>query len=172
MWALLKLTDDVEPIATQLAAEADEAIREAVASMVRVTEAGARTSLGVTLAIDRERTVQLAAIEQFKKDAKEPVPEMIALLEQVAAQPSQAFRCYSCGTANSAERDSCLQCNVVTAKPSEEARELLGKLRSQKLLAAHLSAHTITDRLEKIAAAFEVRSRAEIVAEAFRAGLI
>src|SRR5437867_7802406 len=35
-----------------------------------------------------------------------------------------------------------------------------------------LSAHTIKDRLEKIAAAFDVRSRAEIVAEAFRAGLI
>jgi len=36
----------------------------------------------------------------------------------------------------------------------------------------HLSAHTIKDRLEKIAASFDVRSRAEIVAEAFRAGLI
>jgi len=36
----------------------------------------------------------------------------------------------------------------------------------------HLSAHTIKDRLEKIAAGFDVRSRAEIVAEAFRAGLI
>ena len=36
----------------------------------------------------------------------------------------------------------------------------------------HLSAHTIKDRLEKIAATFDVRSRAEIVAEAFRAGLI
>jgi len=35
-----------------------------------------------------------------------------------------------------------------------------------------LSAHTIKDRLEKIAAAFDVRSRAEIVAEAFRSGLI
>ena len=36
----------------------------------------------------------------------------------------------------------------------------------------HLSSHTIKDRLEKIAATFDVRSRAEIVAEAFRAGLI
>jgi two-component system, NarL family, response regulator DevR len=36
----------------------------------------------------------------------------------------------------------------------------------------HLSAHTIKDRLEKIATVFDVRSRAEIVAEAFRAGLI
>jgi two-component system, NarL family, response regulator DevR len=36
----------------------------------------------------------------------------------------------------------------------------------------HLSSHTIKDRLEKIAAGFDVRSRAEIVAEAFRAGLI
>jgi NACHT domain len=136
VWALLKLTDEVEPIAAQLIAEPDEAIREAVASVVRLTEAGGPTSLGITLAIDRERTVQLAAIEQFRKDAKEPVPEMIALLEQVAAQPSQPFRCHSCGTANGAERDSCLQCNVVTAKPSEEARELLGKLRGLKLLPA------------------------------------
>lgn len=36
----------------------------------------------------------------------------------------------------------------------------------------HLSSHTIKDRLEKIAAAFDVRSRTEIVAEAFRAGLL
>src|SRR6266704_2101563 len=36
----------------------------------------------------------------------------------------------------------------------------------------HLSAHTLKERLEKIAAVFDVRSRAEIVAEAFRAGLI
>jgi two-component system, NarL family, response regulator LiaR len=36
----------------------------------------------------------------------------------------------------------------------------------------HLSAHTIKDRLEKIAATLGVRSRTEIVAEAFRRGLI
>lgn len=36
----------------------------------------------------------------------------------------------------------------------------------------HLSAHTIKDHLEKIGAAFDVRSRTEIVAEAFRRGLV
>ena len=36
----------------------------------------------------------------------------------------------------------------------------------------HLSVHTIKDRLEKIAATLGVRSRTEIVAEAFRRGLI
>jgi two-component system, NarL family, response regulator DevR len=36
----------------------------------------------------------------------------------------------------------------------------------------HLSAHTIKDRLEKIAVTLGVRSRTEIVAEAFRRGLI
>jgi DNA-binding NarL/FixJ family response regulator len=36
----------------------------------------------------------------------------------------------------------------------------------------HLSAHTVKDRLEKIGAALDVRSRTEIVAEALRAGLI
>jgi DNA-binding CsgD family transcriptional regulator len=36
----------------------------------------------------------------------------------------------------------------------------------------HLSAHTIKDHLEKIGAAFDVRSRTEIVAVALRAGVI
>jgi two-component system, NarL family, response regulator DevR len=36
----------------------------------------------------------------------------------------------------------------------------------------HLSAHTIKDHLEKMAATLKVRSRTEIVAEALRAGLI
>lgn len=36
----------------------------------------------------------------------------------------------------------------------------------------HLSPHTIKDRLEKIAAAFGVRSRTEVVAESMRAGLL
>jgi two-component system response regulator DevR len=36
----------------------------------------------------------------------------------------------------------------------------------------HLSPHTIKDRLEKIFAIFEVRSRTEVVAEALRRGLI
>jgi len=36
----------------------------------------------------------------------------------------------------------------------------------------YLSAHTIRDRLERIPAAFDLRSRAEIVAERFRARLI
>jgi len=46
--------------------------------------------------------------------------------------------------------------------------------RTNKEIASlvHLSSHTIKDRLEKIASTFDVRSRAEIVAEAFRAGLI
>jgi len=130
VWALLKLTDDVDHISTQLAAEADEAIREAVASLVRLTEAGRPTALGVTLATARERSVQLAAIEQFKGDGKEPIPEMIALLERVAAEPPQPFQCHSCGTENSAELDTCVGCSVVTAKPSEEARLLLAKLRA------------------------------------------
>jgi len=52
-------------------------------------------------------------------------------------------------------------------------RYVAGGLTNKEIGAlVHLSAHTIKDRLEKIAAAFEVRSRAEIVAEAFRAGLI
>ena len=50
----------------------------------------------------------------------------------------------------------------------------LAKGLTNKEIAAHvhLSAHTIKDHLEKIGAAFDVRSRTEIVAEALRAGLI
>jgi DNA-binding NarL/FixJ family response regulator len=52
-------------------------------------------------------------------------------------------------------------------------RHVAGGLTNKEIgLLVHLSGHTIKDRLEKIAAAFDVRSRAEIVAEAFRAGLI
>jgi two-component system, NarL family, response regulator DevR len=52
-------------------------------------------------------------------------------------------------------------------------RHVAGGLTNKEIGSlVHLSGHTIKDRLEKIAAAFDVRSRAEIVAEAFRAGLI
>jgi DNA-binding NarL/FixJ family response regulator len=50
----------------------------------------------------------------------------------------------------------------------------LAKGLTNKEIAAqvHLSAHTIKDHVEKMAAAFDVRSRTEVVAEALRAGLI
>jgi DNA-binding NarL/FixJ family response regulator len=50
----------------------------------------------------------------------------------------------------------------------------LAKGLTNKEIAArvHLSAHTIKDHLEKIGAAFDVRSRTEIVAQALRAGVI
>ena len=50
----------------------------------------------------------------------------------------------------------------------------LAKGLTNKEIAAkvHLSAHTVKDHLEKIGAAFDVRSRTEIVAEALRAGVI
>jgi two-component system response regulator DevR len=50
----------------------------------------------------------------------------------------------------------------------------LAKGLTNKAIAAHvhLSAHTIKDHVEKMAAAFDVRSRTEVVAEALRAGLI
>ena len=52
-------------------------------------------------------------------------------------------------------------------------RYVAGGLTNKEIGAlVHLSAHTIKDRLEKIADTFDVRSRAEIVAESFRAGLI
>jgi DNA-binding NarL/FixJ family response regulator len=49
------------------------------------------------------------------------------------------------------------------------ARGLTNKEIGQRL---HVSEHTIKDRLEKISAALGARSRTEIVAEAFRRGLI
>jgi DNA-binding NarL/FixJ family response regulator len=50
----------------------------------------------------------------------------------------------------------------------------LAKGLTNKEIAAqvHLSAHTIKDHVEKMAVAFGVRSRTEVVAEALRAGLI
>src|SRR5207237_932515 len=52
-------------------------------------------------------------------------------------------------------------------------RYVAGGLTNKEIASlVHLSSHTIKDRLEKIASTFDVRSRAEIVAEAFRAGLI
>lgn len=52
-------------------------------------------------------------------------------------------------------------------------RFVAGGLTNKEIASrVHLSSHTVKDHLEKIATAFDVRSRAEIVAEAFRAGLI
>jgi DNA-binding NarL/FixJ family response regulator len=50
----------------------------------------------------------------------------------------------------------------------------LAKGLTNKEIAArvHLSAHTVKDHLEKIGAAFDVRSRTEIVAQALRTGVI
>lgn len=46
----------------------DEAIREAVATLVPVTRDGRPTSLGTRLANGGERTVRLAVLEQFKEE--------------------------------------------------------------------------------------------------------
>jgi DNA-binding NarL/FixJ family response regulator len=52
-------------------------------------------------------------------------------------------------------------------------RHIAAGLTNKEIAAeVHLSPHTIKDRLEKIAATFDVRSRAEIVAQSMRAGLL
>ncbi|HEV8586921.1 MAG TPA: response regulator transcription factor [Methylomirabilota bacterium] len=47
-----------------------------------------------------------------------------------------------------------------------------GFTNKQIAVQVHLSAHTIKDRLEKIAGTFGVRTRTEVVVEAIRAGLV
>jgi two-component system, NarL family, response regulator DevR len=52
-------------------------------------------------------------------------------------------------------------------------RHIAAGLTNKQIAAeVHLSPHTIKDRLEKIAATFDVRSRTEIVAQSMRAGLL
>jgi hypothetical protein len=132
MWALLNLADP-DQTAARYGTDDDEALREAVASLIELTEGGRPTALGSELATDNERLVQLAAIGRFKEElsrASEPAtPQLVALLERVAARKPQPFRCHRCGTANGAERDSCESCSVVTAKPAEEAEDLLRTVR-------------------------------------------
>lgn len=129
VWAYLHLIRDVGAAAIHLATSKDEAVREAVATLIPLAPDGRPTSLGRRLAMDSGRTVRLAVLEQFEKAYGSPTPELVTLLEEMAASEDTGFTCHSCGTWNESARDSCSSCSVVTWKPSEEARELLDRLR-------------------------------------------
>jgi hypothetical protein len=98
VWAILSLADDSEATAERFAAHDDAAVRTAVASLMKLTEDGSPTPLGRALAMDRERKVQVAALDRFEAEVEVPSPQLVALLAQMAKRPPQAFTCIRCGT--------------------------------------------------------------------------
>ena len=123
VWAYLQLVADQSSAAAALAGSVDDGVRAALAAVWSLTEDGRPSALAEPLALDDDRRVQLAALEQFK-EVDTPATELIALIELVAAKEPQPFTCYH-EVVNASDRDSCTSCHFVTAKPNEEARDLL-----------------------------------------------
>jgi DNA-binding NarL/FixJ family response regulator len=72
-----------------------------------------------------------------------------------------------------AQREAALRQAALSGLNLEIIRYLAKGLSNKQIGAlVHRSPHTVKDRLEKICAVFEVRSRTEIVAQALRTGLI
>ncbi len=78
--AYLSVVSDWRVAAKQLAGDDDEAIREAIASIVPLTRLGQPTYFGARLAMDAARGTQLAALEQFR-NVKKPTSELVGLVE-------------------------------------------------------------------------------------------
>ena len=72
-----------------------------------------------------------------------------------------------------AQREAALKQAALSDMDLEIIRHLAKGLSNKQIAAlVHRSPHTVKDRLEKICAVLDVRSRTELVAEAFRTGLI
>ena len=130
VWAYLNLVSDLTGGTAALARWDNENVREAVASLDTLVEEGRPTSVGIHLAKDPVRQVQLAAITQFKSAAsRQPTPELFSLLEEIESSQNTSFICYHCGTLCAAHHDSCPSCHVVTQRPSVAAGEILENRR-------------------------------------------
>lgn len=125
VWAILNLAPDPDEVVARFASSDDRGTREAIATLVRLTKDGVPTATGRVLALDAERTVQTAAIEQFGTEVESPSDELVELLNAIVESPTQPFVCTRCGTQNDADRSSCGSCNIVAEKPASVARKLL-----------------------------------------------
>jgi len=136
VWAVLSLLGDAADDAERLSRSTNENVREAIARVMTLSEAGCPTNVATRLARDRCRQVRLAVIEKLKKEVpSRPGPELQALLEAIRASDDPPFVCKRCGTENPASNNSCSSCHVVTSRPSVEATELLDAYRRAESVA-------------------------------------
>ncbi len=127
--ALLELAESPSEAAADLARWDVNAVREAVAEFGPLVDAGRPNELGVLLAKDPVRQVQLAAIERLGDlSGTQPTSELIELLREVVASPSSEFVCDRCDALNSTERESCESCHTSVVKPSSRAAAILSSL--------------------------------------------
>ena len=130
VWAALTLTDNQDETVEGFVHHEDPQVREAVASLITLTENGEPARHGRALAADIDRKVQLAVLDQFEPEAQQASPELLSLLREIAAADPQPFECPSCGASNDATHESCVSCSVVTWKPPDRSRELLESLEA------------------------------------------
>ena len=130
VWVYLKLVGDDAGEVVSLAHSQNENVRQAVATIDTLVEAGRPTSISVRLANDPVRQVRLAAIRQLEKMRGNSVsPEILSLLEDIRSSDDMAFTCHHCGTSCEAHQDSCLSCHTITQRPSVAAGESIKNLR-------------------------------------------
>lgn len=133
VWSYLELMEGGRERVASLAHSRNENVREAVARVDSLVEAGRPTSVGVRLAKDDVRQVRLAVVEQMEDAAgREAGEEILRLLEQMKALEDPPYTCYHCEAKCGADQDSCPSCRVVTQRPSVAAGASLKRLRRKR----------------------------------------
>ena len=106
VWVYLKLVGDDAGEVVSLAHSRNENVRQAVATIDTLVEAGRPTIVGVHLANDPVRQVRLATIKQLEKMGENPVsPEILSLLEDIRSSDDMPFTCHHCETSCEAHHE-------------------------------------------------------------------
>jgi hypothetical protein len=137
VWAVVSLLGEAESEIGRLSRSNNENVRQAIAEIVTLAEAGRPSDVATQLASDPCRQVRLAVVEKLGKEVPDrPTPELLRLLEATTHSTDPPFECRRCGTANPASSDSCSSCHVVTRRPSAEATQLLERYQRSDSVAS------------------------------------
>jgi hypothetical protein len=127
--AFVILRKEANEAFTEIAEHKNPAVRAAAASFVDViSEDGNLTEVATMLALDTDRSVQIAALDRIADQTDSLVPGLENLLRSLGRTDSKPFRCTSCGAKNDANRRSCQECNIVNERPDRRATEILESL--------------------------------------------
>jgi hypothetical protein len=127
--AFLILREDEDEALWEIAKHENPAVRAAATSFVDVTsDEGNLTEVATMLALDTDRSVQIAALDRIADQTDSLVPGLENLLRSLARTDSKPFRCTSCGAKNDANRRSSQECNIVNERPDRRATEILESL--------------------------------------------
>lgn len=127
--AFVILRKEADEAFAAIADHENPAVRAAAASFVDViSEDGNLTEVATMLALDTDRSVQIAALDRIADQTDSLVPGLENLLRRIRRAGSKPFRCTSCGALNDANRRSCQDCNVVNERPDRRAIEILESL--------------------------------------------